>query len=289
MKSISRLFALRSIRMAVPALALIAGMPLLASTASDIADRVDRYKILGNVYKDVTDDLRRGSPNMATCAPTPTPSAALRNCSMTGFLPAADRAVAWILQQSRDLDQPDGISRCAGQVRVPRRSFREAVATGDLDAMRSASRLLGAAARAATMISAKNATGTARAAKNMLTAKPFPPGIEQESEQMTSNRRRFLSYTAGGMTFAFAGFGFGSKPRTRHRPATIPRTSAQPEEPSARSRFSGSLASACTGMPRMCVFHAGRREGCGHCMMLDYTVNAGATCTSFTPRSAVGR
>lgn len=149
MNPISRLFTLRSIRLVAPALALIAGMPLLASTASDIAVRADKYKILGNVYKDVTDDLRRGSPSMSDMR---TNAYTIRRASELQYdwFPAgsgpgrgvdtAARAEIWTNRAGFRAAQDRFASRAV--------AFEEAVASGDLDAMRSASRLLGASCKA---------------------------------------------------------------------------------------------------------------------------------------------
>ena len=102
---------------------------------------------------------------------------------------------------------------------------------------------------------------------------------------MTSNRRRFLSYAAGGMTFACAGLALGSKPArasTCYDPANLPLSQKNRRRGLGFQDVSPAPARAC----RECAFFtAGEQEGCGQCMMLDYTVDARATCTSFTPRS----
>ena len=148
MTSTSSIFAKRSLKWTLPALALVAGMPLLASTASDIANRVDKYKVLGNVYKDVTDDLRRGSPNMADMR---TNAYTIRRASelQYNWFPAgsgpgrgvdtAARAEIWTNRAAFRAAQDRFASRAV--------AFEEAVASGNLDNMRSASRLLGASCK----------------------------------------------------------------------------------------------------------------------------------------------
>ena len=101
---------------------------------------------------------------------------------------------------------------------------------------------------------------------------------------MISNRRRFLSYAAGSITFACAGLALGSRPArasTCYDPESLPLSQKNRRRGLGFEDVSPDPERECRG----CAFFTpGDQEGCGHCMMLDFTVDAGATCTSFTPR-----
>jgi hypothetical protein len=101
---------------------------------------------------------------------------------------------------------------------------------------------------------------------------------------MTSNRRRFLSMAAGGIPFALAGLAFGStaaRAATCYDPELLPRSQKNRRRGLGFEEQSPDPARECRG----CAFFTpGEEDGCGECMMLDYTVSASGTCTSFTPR-----
>lgn len=103
---------------------------------------------------------------------------------------------------------------------------------------------------------------------------------------MISNRRRFLTITAAGLPLALAGVAFGStaaRAAPCYDPERLPLSQKNRRRGLSYKEVSPDPKRACRG----CAFFTpGKEDGCGHCGMLDYTVNAGATCTSFTPRSA---
>jgi cytochrome c556 len=148
MNESSRTFVKGSLRIVVPALALIVGMPLLASTASDIAHRVDRYEILGDAYKSVSDDLRRGSLNLEVMRVN---ARTIRRASelQYNWFPAGSGPGNGVETAAKAEIWTNAVAFRAAQDRFASRaeSFEDAVATGDVDTIRSASRLLGASCK----------------------------------------------------------------------------------------------------------------------------------------------
>lgn len=101
---------------------------------------------------------------------------------------------------------------------------------------------------------------------------------------MIASRRRFLSLTARSLSLGLAfGLPLGAAARAGSCPANDSLSLSQKNR--RRSLGFKEVAPdpklACRG----CAFFTlGKEEGCGQCAMLEYTVEAGATCASFTPR-----
>lgn len=138
----------RSLKWTFAAFGLMAAVPLLASITSDIEHRVEKYKLLGKVYKNVTDDLRRGSPDMANLrvnARTIRLASELqykwypKNSGPGRGAETAAKAAIWSDQTAFRSAQDTFADRA--------KAFEKAVATGDIAAMRSASRQLGASCK----------------------------------------------------------------------------------------------------------------------------------------------
>lgn len=103
---------------------------------------------------------------------------------------------------------------------------------------------------------------------------------------MNSNRRRFLALAAAGVPLVMASKALSSVPADT---ATCADAARLPLSQKNRRRALGfqevapDAKRACRGCA---YFTAGQAQGCGQCAMLDYAVNGGATCTSFTPRES---
>ena len=101
---------------------------------------------------------------------------------------------------------------------------------------------------------------------------------------MTCNRRRFLTLSACGVPLTLAGVAFGSTAAHAaacYDPKQLPLSQKNRRRGLGFQEKSPDAARECRGCA---FFTAAKESGCGKCAMLDYTVNAGATCTSFTPR-----
>jgi hypothetical protein len=100
---------------------------------------------------------------------------------------------------------------------------------------------------------------------------------------MPSNRRRFLSMTACALPLAVASMAVGG---TAVRAAICDGSERLPLSQKNRRRGLDfkEVAPDAKRECRGCAFFTPGEGDCGHCMMLDYTVNAGATCASFTAR-----
>lgn len=135
----------RALRLLLPAAALAAAIPLVAAKPDGVAVRIQGYKALGAAYKTVSDGLRRGSPDIAAMrAAARTISKAARD--QYGWYPptsapgkgakTAAKAEIW-RNRAGFRAQQDKFASLA-------QAFEKAAASGDVAAMRSASRTLGA-------------------------------------------------------------------------------------------------------------------------------------------------
>lgn len=101
---------------------------------------------------------------------------------------------------------------------------------------------------------------------------------------MTKTRRSFLSHAVGGMTIAVFGLAFSSKSAsasTCYDPEKLPRSQKNRRRGLDFKEESPAKERECRG----CAFFTPEKvDVCGKCTILDFTVNAGATCNSFTPR-----
>lgn len=101
---------------------------------------------------------------------------------------------------------------------------------------------------------------------------------------MTCNRRRFLALGTCGVPLALAGLALGSTAAHAavcYDPNQLPRSQKNRRRGLGYKDKSPVAARECRGCA---FFTAAKESACGQCAMLDSTVNAGATCTSFTPR-----
>lgn len=148
MRIVSKYLGKGALRVALPATFLAMSMPLLASQASDIAARVKGYRALGEAYKRVNDGLRRGSPDLGALR---TAARTIRRSSQLQYdwFPAgtgpgggprtAARADIWTNRAAFRAAQDKFAARA--------KAFENAVATGDVGTIRTASRTLGAACK----------------------------------------------------------------------------------------------------------------------------------------------
>lgn len=144
----TKLLGKASLRLAVPALALLAGMPLLASSASVIAKREQGYDALGTAYKIANDSLRGGSPDMDILR------SAARTISLASRLqyswfPAGSGPGNGASTAATAKIWTDSSAFRAAQDRfaTKAKAFEKAVATGNVATIRSASRSLGASCK----------------------------------------------------------------------------------------------------------------------------------------------
>jgi hypothetical protein len=97
---------------------------------------------------------------------------------------------------------------------------------------------------------------------------------------MITSRRRFLSLAVVGVPLATVG-GASAWAAACYDPATLPLSQKN-------RRRSLSYVEAAADPARRCMgcafFTVAAGEGCGTCAMLNSTVNAGASCSSFAAR-----
>lgn len=101
---------------------------------------------------------------------------------------------------------------------------------------------------------------------------------------MISNRRRFLVLAAAGIPLAMAGRALASAPPGSATCADAGRLSLSQKNRRRALGFQETAPDAKLACRGCAFFTPGEDKGCGDCAMLDHTVGAGATCTSFTPR-----
>jgi hypothetical protein len=94
------------------------------------------------------------------------------------------------------------------------------------------------------------------------------------------NRRRFLGLVAVGVPLATIG-GASAWAAACYDPATLPLSQKNRRRSIGYIEVATDPANRCMGCA---FFTAAAGEGCGTCAMLNSTVNAGASCSSFTPR-----
>ena len=96
---------------------------------------------------------------------------------------------------------------------------------------------------------------------------------------MITNRRHFLGIAALAVPLATVGAA-SARAAACYDPAALPLSQKN------RRRSLGYVDAAADPARRCmnCAFFTAAGEGCGTCAMLNFTVNAGASCTSFTPR-----
>jgi cytochrome c556 len=137
-----------SLSLVLPVVALTVAVPLLATPSSDVAARVQGYRALGDAYKTASDGLRRGSPDikaMRSAAKTISSSAR----QQFGWYPASSAPQRGIKTAAKPeiWKNPTAFRAAQDKFAAKAVAFEKAVATGDVAAMRSASRLLGASCK----------------------------------------------------------------------------------------------------------------------------------------------
>lgn len=132
----------------LPLAAVAMAMPLLAAPANEVATRVQGYKALGAAYKTVSDGLRRGSPDLAAMRAA---ARAIRASARQQYswYPASSAPGKGVKTAAKPQIWANRAAFRAAQDKFAQRAeaFEKAAATGDVAAMRSASRLLGASCK----------------------------------------------------------------------------------------------------------------------------------------------
>ncbi|MEJ5978869.1 hypothetical protein WG901_19605 [Novosphingobium sp. PS1R-30] len=96
---------------------------------------------------------------------------------------------------------------------------------------------------------------------------------------MNSNRRRFLGLAATAVPLAALGAS-SAWAAACYDSATLPLSQKNRRRSIGYMEAAADPARRCAG----CAFFTAAEEGCGNCLMLNATVNAGASCGSFAPR-----
>lgn len=97
---------------------------------------------------------------------------------------------------------------------------------------------------------------------------------------MITNRRRFLGLAATGVPLATIAVGSTSAWAACYDPAALPLSQKNRRRSLEYVEVASEPARRCGG----CAFFTTAAEECGKCLMLNSTVNAGASCSSFAPR-----
>jgi hypothetical protein len=96
---------------------------------------------------------------------------------------------------------------------------------------------------------------------------------------MTVSRRHFLGLAAVSAPLAALGTS-SAWAATCYDPASLPLSQKNRRRSLGYLEIATDPARRCQG----CAFFTAAEEGCGKCQMLNATVNAGASCSSFAPR-----
>jgi hypothetical protein len=99
---------------------------------------------------------------------------------------------------------------------------------------------------------------------------------------MEIHRRRFLAFAAGSVPLALlaAGSAHAQAPAC-YDPAGLPLSQKNRRRSLGYAEVSGDPAKHCSA----CSFFTAGETGCGTCGLLGGPVNAGAVCSSFSPRA----
>ncbi|MEO6717716.1 MAG: hypothetical protein ABIM50_10790 [Novosphingobium sp.] len=98
---------------------------------------------------------------------------------------------------------------------------------------------------------------------------------------MNFDRRHFLRLAAVAVPAASIAIGSASaSAAVCYDPATLPLSQKNRRRSLGYMEVATDPARRCMG----CAFFTAAEEGCGKCAILNYAVNSGASCSSFTPR-----